>query len=270
MKKTFIIIIFLIVVIVLAGLGIYWFYNINNKNTEGVILNSTQTQTTDNIRLGSSSPLESFLVDANGKTLYYFANDMVGKSNCSGQCSVIWPPFFVSTVSVSGSLNATDFGQIKTSSGADQTTYQGWPLYYFSGDKSPGDTNGQGFQNIWFVAKFPFYNVMLVNNSKSKTYLSDVNGKTLYYFKNDIAGTATADPQSNCIGQCLSMWTIFDEQQVIAPSLLDENNFKEFTRADGDMQLSYKGRPLYYFSQDSQPGDIKGDGLNKLWYLVKP
>jgi predicted lipoprotein with Yx(FWY)xxD motif len=259
-----------IIIILIALVAVYLIYLNNMSTNTGITLNSTQSAATNTIRIGSSVQLGSFLVDANGKTLYYFANDVSGKSNCTGQCSAIWPAFYTQNIAVPSDLNATDFGQITTSAGTNQTTYEGWPLYYYSGDTNSGDTNGQNFQNIWFVAANPFYNVLLMNNSASKIYLADVTGKALYYFKSETKGPATADPVSRCTGICLSTWTIFDQSQIIAPALLKFTDFKEFTRSDGQTQLSYKGSPLYLYSSDANSGDTKGNGMASLWYLVKP
>ena len=87
---------------------------------------------------------------------------------------------------------------------------------------------------------------MILNDSKNNAYLADVNGEALYYFGSDIKSTKPADPQSKCAGQCLTLWPIFDETQAIAPSLLELEYFKEFTRSDGTTQLAYKGSPLYF------------------------
>ena len=271
MSKTSVVII-LIVIVIIVLMGVYYYVSVSstpaNLGTSSNTIN--QLPATNSVRLGSSVALGSFLVDANGKTLYYFANDVANKSNCVGQCSVLWPPFNAKNISVPNELSAVDFGQITTSSGGSQVTYRGWPLYYYSGDQNPGDTNGQGIQNIWFVAANPFYNVMVMNNSASKIYLTDASGKALYYYKNDVKGTATADPQSKCTGQCLTTWVIFDKPQIVAPSSLNANNFKEFIRPDGQVQLSYDGLPLYLYSGDIKSGDAKGNGLNNIWYLVKP
>jgi len=262
----------IIIIILIVLLALYFVYMNSTSNYPTTINNNpAQTSTTSNtIKLGSSASLGSFLIDANGKTLYYFANDINGKSNCTGVCSTIWKPFYASNIIVPSDLNVTDFGQITNIAGTNQTTYKGWPLYYYSGDNNSGDTNGQSVQNIWFVASSPFYNVLLMNNTNSKTYLSNVNGEALYYFKSDTRGSSTTDPVSKCTGTCLNTWTIFDQSQVVAPVFLSASDFTKFTRVDNTTQLAYKGYPLYLYSGDTQSGDIKGDGLNKLWYLVKP
>jgi predicted lipoprotein with Yx(FWY)xxD motif len=42
------------------------------------------------------------------------------------------------------------------------------------------------------------------------------------------------------------------------------------TRADGSLQVTFDGHPLYHFSGDQQPGDTRGDGLNGIWHAVHP
>jgi predicted lipoprotein with Yx(FWY)xxD motif len=55
-------------------------------------------------------------------------------------------------VTVPEGLNAGDFGTVTREDGKQQTNYKGSPLYYFGGDKVPGDVQGQGVGNVWFVA----------------------------------------------------------------------------------------------------------------------
>jgi len=61
-----------------------------------------------------------------------------------------WPPFYTATINVSPNLNSSDFGNI-TVDGYKQTTYKGWPLYRYSGDKKSGDISGQGLKGVWSV-----------------------------------------------------------------------------------------------------------------------
>lgn len=260
-----------IIIIILAILAIWWFWYSAMPSPTSTTTTNTPATTPNTIQIGQNSTLGSFLTDSNGRTLYYFANDTANTSNCTGQCQTIWPAFYAPQVSVPDGLNASDFASITTSSGANQTTYKGWPLYYYSGDSKAGDTNGDGIQKIWFVAKSPFYNVALMNNSEYNSYLATPAGLALYYYKKDAKGTATTDPVSNCDSNCMgSSWVNFDLSQVVAPSLLVSSDFKEFTRTDGKTQLSYKGWPLYTYSGDSVSGDTKGNGLGSNWYLVKP
>jgi predicted lipoprotein with Yx(FWY)xxD motif len=87
----------------------------------------------------------SILVDSSGMTLYKFSADSAGMSACSGTCATVWPPLTVAsgTTPKGGSGASGTFGTITRSDGSLQVTYDGHPLYTFSGDKSSGSTSGQ-------------------------------------------------------------------------------------------------------------------------------
>ncbi len=90
-------------------------------------------------------------------TLYYFKNDSPGKSTCTGGCIERWPIFYSEKIEVTGGLDPNDFGTITRDDGKKQTTFRGYPLYYFVRDRKPGDAYGQGVADVWFVvdpAKF--------------------------------------------------------------------------------------------------------------------
>lgn len=90
------------------------------------------------------------LVDAEGFTLYYFAPDEAGEPTCTGGCAGTWPPATVSAVPKdTGPPGA--LGTATSSSGGMQLTYEGWPLYTYSGDAEPGQANGQGVGGVWFA-----------------------------------------------------------------------------------------------------------------------
>ena len=105
------------------------------------------------VMVSTSTTLGQYLADAHGMTLYYLTKDSPGSGNstCTGVCIANWPAFTTQAGTVTAPLNASDFSQIKRADGTMQTTYKGWPLYYFKGDASPGDTNGQGINGVWFV-----------------------------------------------------------------------------------------------------------------------
>lgn len=98
-----------------------------------------------------SEKVGNYLADSKGLTLYHFTKDKPGVSNCIGKCLEIWPPFHAENIKVSGGFHQSDFGTITRENGQKQTTYKGYPLYYFSKDLQAGDINGQGVNNIWFV-----------------------------------------------------------------------------------------------------------------------
>jgi len=104
------------------------------------------------IKLSEKDGVGKFLTDANGMTLYIFKKDSPGKSACAGPCVEKWPLYFREKVAVPEGVNAGNFGTITREDGKKQTTYKGWPLYYFEGDKAPGDVKGQGVGTVWYVA----------------------------------------------------------------------------------------------------------------------
>jgi len=90
-------------------------------------------------------------VDGKGITLYWTTLDSVGQSNVSGSSLSIWPVFYTSNVTIPSTLNPSDFGSITRADGKNQTTYKGWPLYYYYQDISSGDTLGEGVDGVWFI-----------------------------------------------------------------------------------------------------------------------
>jgi predicted lipoprotein with Yx(FWY)xxD motif len=96
------------------------------------------------VKLGPSS-LGRVLVDAHGKTLYLWAHDRSSRSTCYGDCATYWPPLVTRgrPVAIAGA-NASLLGTARRSDHRLQVTYAGHPLYYFAGDKRPGQTLGEG------------------------------------------------------------------------------------------------------------------------------
>ena len=95
---------------------------------------------------------ETVLTDSRGYTLYYFDPDTPTTSACTGSCAQTWPPVTASGTSVtapagvSGTLSAVQDGN------GNQVTYNGHPLYTYSGDTGPGQSHGDGVLGKWHVA----------------------------------------------------------------------------------------------------------------------
>jgi len=87
----------------------------------------------------------TYLVDATGRTLYLFEADKTSTSTCTGPCATAWPPATVTgSPQATGAAKANLLGTTKRADGTTQLTYADHPLYRFSGDSAPGDTNGAG------------------------------------------------------------------------------------------------------------------------------
>jgi predicted lipoprotein with Yx(FWY)xxD motif len=92
----------------------------------------------------------TILVDGEGRALYLFMPDAQGASTCVDSCAGTWPPLEGPAAAGTGA----DEGLLATSDrpdGSVQVTYNGWPLYHFASDAAPGDTNGQGVGNVWYL-----------------------------------------------------------------------------------------------------------------------
>lgn len=99
------------------------------------------------------------------------------------------------------------------------------------------------------------------------SYLVGSNGRTLYYFKND------SPDKSACTGACAERWPVYcyTLNEIAVGKGLKKSDFGSFHRKDNDQdQLTYKGKPLYRFEDDKEPGDTKGHKVKNLWFLVKP
>lgn len=100
----------------------------------------------------ADSPLGRILVDGQGFTLYSLTGDSATRSTCSGGCAQTWPPFAdAGSITAGAGVDSARMGTLQREDGMVQHTYNGHPLYHYSGDRGPGDTNGQGLGGVWFV-----------------------------------------------------------------------------------------------------------------------
>lgn len=105
--------------------------------------------------------------------------------------------------------------------------------------------------------------LQVLSNDNTGEYLADDKGMTLYYFKKDTEG------KSNCTGDCLANWPLVKDSDYEIPDGYDKADFGSIIREDnGEEQLTYKGYPLYYFVKDEAQGDVNGEGVKDVWYVV--
>ena len=93
----------------------------------------------------SSAQVGNYLANATGFALYIYTKDTPGSGNssCYSTCAANWPPFYSANIVAQPGINASQFGTITRTGGSKQTTYKGYPLYYFIGDHASGQVNGQ-------------------------------------------------------------------------------------------------------------------------------
>ena len=106
------------------------------------------------VKIANDTTIGAFLTGEGGKSLYVLTKDTPGVSTCTGGCATAWPPFVLDAgESVKGGADVTgSFGTISRDDGTTQVTYKDAPLYYFAGDATAGEVNGQGLNGVWFVA----------------------------------------------------------------------------------------------------------------------
>ncbi len=118
---------------------------------------TSQTAAPAALQIGSAALAPgTALVDGTGRALYLFEADTGTTSTCTGACAQVWPPLLTSGPApvTTGAAQPSLVGTSPRADGTRQVTYDGHPLYYFAGDKAPGDVTGQGIHNFgggWYV-----------------------------------------------------------------------------------------------------------------------
>ena len=220
-----------------------------------------------NISVQVSAFVGNYLADGAGRALYTYGGDLPGdchtppQSLCTADCSLSWPAFDAGPRALPASLTDAGFGTIPRGDGLFQTTYMGWPLYYYKSDLTLGQLTGQGKGKTWHVAKVNVPNVTLMKAGAIK-YLADAAGHTLYVSAADLVGTSDADPASNCDKTCLQTFEGYRVKNLSVVTSLDTLDFSVFVRnGAGGLQTAYKGMPLYRAATDLKSGDMNGTAV---------
>ena len=126
-------------------------YSYSNKSTSATKPTSQPTQAQNGVyKMMSKDKLGVVMTDLKGMTLYTFAKDTTGVSNCTGKCLTNWPAY------VAPSKTGTFPANISVITRPDDTlqyAWEGMPLYYFVKDGDSGDTYGNGVGGVWSVIK---------------------------------------------------------------------------------------------------------------------
>jgi predicted lipoprotein with Yx(FWY)xxD motif len=108
--------------------------------------------------------------------------------------------------------------------------------------------------------------VLSTADSELGEIVVDGEGMTVYYFSNDDPGSG----ESTCTGECLAAWPPVhagsEDPQVEGV----DAEVGTITGTDGELQVTLDGRPVYLYAGDSAPGDVTGQGLNDVWWVVAP
>ena len=178
-------------------------------------------------------------------------------------------------------VDASLLGTTDRTDGTVQVTYNGWPLYYYEKDKAPGDVVGQDVGGVWFVvspagemvetaaateapvASEAGATVNLTQNDQLGSFLADDKGMTLYLFTKDSPNTTV------CYEKCAVAWPpLLTTGDPVAGEGVDASLLGTIERTDGTIQVTYNGWPLYYYEKDKAPGDVVGQDVGGVWFVV--
>ena len=93
--------------------------------------------------------------------------------------------------------------------------------------------------------------------------LADAKGLTLYWYSKDTRMS------SACTGSCATAWPPLTGKPEAAMGVRLVGKFGTITRANGMLQATYKGHPLYLYAGDMAPGQAKGNGLGGVWHVLR-
>ena len=104
-----------------------------------------------------ASDYGQILFDGRGRALYAFTRDPRGRSVCVDACAEAWPPYLLrGSLRAGAGAEASLLETMRRPNGARQVTYAGRPLYYWVGDREPGQVGCQNvfeFGGLWLVLR---------------------------------------------------------------------------------------------------------------------
>ncbi|MEU2394125.1 SCO0930 family lipoprotein [Streptomyces sp. NPDC007369] len=108
---------------------------------------------TGKLSVAKNPKLGDIVVDGNGMTVYRFKKDTAWPmaSNCTGDCLAKWPVVPPVDKANAKGIIEKGFSVLDRPDGKKQQSIDCWPIYTFTGDKKPGDTNGQGVGGTWYA-----------------------------------------------------------------------------------------------------------------------
>ncbi|MFH5878887.1 hypothetical protein [Arthrobacter sp. NA-172] len=92
------------------------------------------------------------------------------------------------------------------------------------------------------------------------------NGKSVYFFTKDVKGSG----KSACTGGCATTWPAVTTTAATPAVEGVGGTIGTIPTADGKMQITINGMPIYFYSKDEDSSDTYGQGVGGVWYLVSP
>ncbi|PJE95137.1 hypothetical protein CUT44_26245 [Streptomyces carminius] len=253
------------------------------------------------LALREDTKLGELVTDSKGWVLYRFDEDSAEPptSNCEGPCATAWPPVPADDAAATAGIDSEELGSVKRPDGSNQLTLGGWPVYRYAKDAKPGDTTGHGVNGTWFAlaadgkkagqesaadegsdaedSTVPAgggssddadnagdAELAVADNSELGEILVDAQGRTLYRFDKDSAWPM----KTGCLGDCLDTWKPAKPVDKELIEGVDPKLITTFERPDGTEQIAIDCWLLYWFTGDTEPGDVNGHGKGGVWHAV--
>jgi predicted lipoprotein with Yx(FWY)xxD motif len=106
---------------------------------------------------------------------------------------------------------------------------------------------------------------MAGKNATLGSFLVDAKNMTLYLYTKDSPNT------SNCYDKCATAWPpLLTNGAPVGAAGIDASKLGTTKRTDGSMQVTYNGWPLYYFASDAKAGDVTGQNVGTVWFVISP
>jgi predicted lipoprotein with Yx(FWY)xxD motif len=251
------------------GSGGYGAGGYGSSSTAGA---GTMAQTTA-LKTESTSA-GTVLASSSGMTLYYFSKDKPGsgKSACSGSCASAWPPLTGTVQAPAGVTLPGPVGFITRQGGVHQVTVNGYPMYTYSGDRSPGQVSGNNASGAWHVinigagaGKPSRGGLLKAEMTSAGKVLANPHGMTVYYYTGDKPGSGT----SACTGSCAKAWPPVVAPVRLPAGLMLPGPLGVIVRPNGVRQVTVNGYPLYRYAGDKAPGQASGNGAGGEWHVIK-
>jgi predicted lipoprotein with Yx(FWY)xxD motif len=129
-------------------------------------------------------------------------------------------------------------------------------------DLARGDV--EAVEDVEAVPQVPA-NLRIGHSARFASYLMDEDGRPLYMFAEDIAGSG----ESACLDTCAKEWPPFEQPALALDPEIIRNEVTRFHRQDGRWQSAYKGHPLYYRARELGTREISGDGVEGVWFVAR-
>jgi predicted lipoprotein with Yx(FWY)xxD motif len=225
------------------------------------------------------------LIDDNGDSLYAWEGDEPNKSNCYDECAETWVPALApAAASPRGAWSV-----IERSPGRNQWTYRGKPLYTYAPDPRARSLRGSdvdGWSNVFTQRSLPPPQGFTVQDARIGQVLADPQGKTIYVYScaddalDQLACDHPDSPQAYRMaicgagdpGRCLETFPYVTAagdastaSQLWGVMHIDPMTGRE-AAADAANALAvwaYRGRPVYTFGGDEEPGDANADSYGE-------